>query len=116
MKKYLLLMVSVVVSGLMMAGDVTPEQAEQVAQQFLNSHRLTAKSQPAARLSMVQHMKTSRRAGAPTAYYVFNVEQGKGYVVVSGDDRTVPILGYAETGAFDVDEIPENMKVELPYN
>jgi hypothetical protein len=106
-------MVSVVVSGLMMAGDVTPEQAEQVAQQFLNSHRLAVKSQPAARLNMVQHRKTSRRAGAPTAYYVFNVEQDKGFVVVSGDDRTVPILGYGETGSFDVDNMPENMKAWL---
>jgi len=113
MKKYLLLIVSVVVSSLLMAGNVTPEQAEQVAQQFLNSHRLTAKSQSAARLNMVQHRKTSRRAGAPTAYYVFNVEQEKGFVVVSGDDRTVPILGYGETGTFDVDNMPENMKAWL---
>ena len=113
MKRYLLLLVSVVVSGFMMAGNVTPEQAEQVAQEFLNSHRLAAKSQPAARLNMVQQRTTSRRAGAPTAYYVFNVEQENGFVVVSGDDRTVPILGYAETGAFDVDEIPENMKAWL---
>ena len=113
MKKYLLLLVSVVVSGLMMAGNITPEQAEQVAQQFLNSHRLAAKPQPKARLNMVQHRKTSRRAGAPTAYYVFNVEQDKGFVVVSGDDRTVPVLGYGETGAFDVDNMPENMKAWL---
>lgn len=113
MKKYLLLIVSVVVSSLLMAGNVTPEQAEQVAQQFLDSHRLTTKSQSAARLNMVQHRKTSRRAGAPTAYYVFNVEQDKGFVVVSGDDRTVPILGYGETGTFDVDNMPENMKAWL---
>ena len=113
MKKYLLLLVSVVVSGLMMAGNITPEQAEQVAQQFLNSHHLAAKPQPKARLNMVQHRKTSRRAGAPTAYYVFNVEQDKGFVVVSGDDRTVPVLGYGETGAFDVDNMPENMKAWL---
>ena len=113
MKRYLLLIVSVVVSSLLMAGNVTPEQAEQVAQQFLNSHRLTTKSQSAARLNMVQHRKTSRRAGAPTAYYVFNVEQEKGFVVVSGDNRTVPILGYGETGTFDVDNMPENMKAWL---
>ena len=113
MKRYLLLIVSVVVSSLLMAGNVTPEQAEQVAQQFLNSHRLTTKSQSAARLNMVQHRTTSRRAGAPTAYYVFNVEQDKGFVVVSGDDRTVPILGYGETGSFDVDNMPENMKAWL---
>jgi len=113
MNRYLLLFVSVVVSGLMMAGNVTPEQAEQAAQQFLSRHRPSLTAQPVARLNMVQHRKTSRRAGAPTAYYVFNVEQENGFVVVSGDDRTVPVLGYAETGSFDEDDMPENMKAWL---
>lgn len=113
MKKYLLLVVSVVMSGLMMAGNVTPEQAEQLAQQFLNCRRLAPVPQPAARLNMIQHRKASHRANAPTAYYVFNVGQENGFVVVSGDDRTIPILGYAETGSFDTDEMPDHMKAWL---
>lgn len=113
MKRYLLLLVSVVVSGFMMAGNVTPEEAEQAALQFLNCHRLAPTSQSTARLNMIQQRKTSRRAGGPTAYYVFNVGSEDGYVVVSGDDRTVPILGYAETGAFDADKMPDNMKAWL---
>lgn len=113
MKRYLLLLVSVVVSGFMMAGNVTPEEAEQAALQFLNCHRLAPTLQSTARLNMIQQRKTSRRAGGPTAYYVFNVGSEDGYVVVSGDDRTVPILGYAETGAFDADKMPDNMKAWL---
>ena len=35
------------------------------------------------------------------------------YTGVSGDDRTVPVLGYGETGSFDVDNMPENMKAWL---
>ena len=43
-------------------------------------------------------------------YYVFNSGNDGGYVIVSGDDRTEPILGYVEQGTFDPDNIPENMR------
>ena len=43
-------------------------------------------------------------------YYVFNAGNDGGYVIVSGDDRTEPILGYVDHGTFDPDDIPENMR------
>ena len=43
-------------------------------------------------------------------YYVFNAGNDGGYVIVSGDDRTEPILGYVDQGTFDPDNIPENMR------
>ncbi|MBO4551416.1 MAG: C10 family peptidase, partial [Bacteroidaceae bacterium] len=43
-------------------------------------------------------------------YYVFNAGNDGGYVIVSGDDRVEPILGYVEEGTFDPDNIPENMR------
>ena len=43
-------------------------------------------------------------------YYVFNAGNDGGYVIVSGDDRTEPILGYVEQGTFDPENIPENMR------
>ena len=43
-------------------------------------------------------------------YYVFNAEGNGGYVIVSGDDRTEPVLGYVEQGTFDPENIPENMR------
>ena len=33
-----------------------------------------------------------------------------GFVIVSGDDRTVPVLGYSRTGNIDMEKMPENMK------
>nr|MCR4681245.1 C10 family peptidase [Bacteroidales bacterium] len=41
------------------------------------------------------------------SFYVINV--GKGYVIVSADDRIEPILGYSTEGNFDPQNIPENM-------
>ena len=43
-------------------------------------------------------------------YYVFNSGNDGGYVIVSGDDRTEPILGYVDHGSFDPDNIPDNMR------
>ena len=43
-------------------------------------------------------------------YYVFNAGNNGGYVIISGDDRTEPILGYVEQGSFDPNNIPENMR------
>ena len=46
-------------------------------------------------------------------YYVFNAGNDGGYVIVSGDDRIDPIIGYVEQGSFDPDNIPENMQAYL---
>ncbi len=46
-------------------------------------------------------------------YYVFNAGGNDGYVIVSGDDRVEPILGYVDQGSFDPENIPENMREML---
>ena len=44
--------------------------------------------------------------------YAFNCEGG-GYVIVSGDDATTPILGYSPDGVLNVDEMPSNLRTWL---
>ena len=39
-------------------------------------------------------------------YYIFSRGSGRGYVIVSGDDATTPIIGYTEQGDFDYDRLP----------
>ena len=48
-----------------------------------------------------------------TAFYVFNSSDGKGYVIVSGDDNTEQVLGYSPTGHFDPETMPDNMRCYL---
>ena len=43
-------------------------------------------------------------------YYIFNTTNNKGYVIVSGDDRTTSILGFTDSGSFDPTNIPANMR------
>lgn len=43
-------------------------------------------------------------------YYIFNIGENNGFVIVSGDDRAKDILGYSDSGSFSTDNMPENFK------
>lgn len=43
-----------------------------------------------------------------TPFYVFNGDHG--FAIISGDDRTAPVLGYSTTSTFTWDEAPDNLK------
>jgi hypothetical protein len=45
--------------------------------------------------------------------YVFNVGSDAGFIIVSNDDCAVPILGYSDSGSFDANNIPDNMRAWL---
>lgn len=47
------------------------------------------------------------------AYYVFDIAGDGGFVIASGDDRAVPVLGYVEQGHFCQDSLPANMAAWL---
>lgn len=92
-----------------MADQLTLQQAEEAAAAFLNKQ-----SKPAAgrqlRLAQREQMTPISGVDEATAYYVFNIGQGKGYVMVSGDDRTEPILGYVPQGAYNPAELPAHIR------
>ena len=48
-----------------------------------------------------------------TPYYVYDIDGDQGFIIVAGDDRAVPILGYTDSGHFDADQIPDNMQAWL---
>lgn len=41
-------------------------------------------------------------------FYIFNAVSSGGFVIVSADDRAIPILGYSETGGIDADNLSLN--------
>ena len=110
MKKILLLMLSLVMVTTMMAEGVTPDEALNQARNFVKNrenkgmrpHR--APGTAASRLVMAKQVN---------GLYVFNVAKDEGFVIVSNDDRTEPILGYSDNGHFDPENMPENMRAWL---
>lgn len=106
MKKIVTILLCGFASLAVNAGPVTEAQAREKAQQFLNGKLLRDASR--ARLKSVKPADQQH-------FYVFNVENDGGYVIVSGDDRTKTILAYSERGNLDLDNAPENMKAWLRY-
>lgn len=47
---------------------------------------------------------------ATSSYYVFNRGTDGGFVIVSADDTTVPVIGFSDKGKFDYANMPEAMK------
>lgn len=111
MKKRILgiIVVFVLSAALAKAQPITREQAFVKAESFMsrqNDFRQLAPVVSGRKLSPRQ-----RRAAASTPeYYVFNKGVGEGYVIVSGDDRTEPILGYCDSGEFDYEKLPPQLQ------
>lgn len=86
------------------AGSITEEQAKEKARSFLQTRHLSPSGKRLARARMQTELQSTPTR--ETALYVFNVGEQDGFVIVSGDDRTRTILGYADSGTFDADHIP----------
>lgn len=104
MKKHLaLLIASVAISFSLYAEPVTPSQARRIAERFLGTHSKSIKSTITPRTS----------SGTDIApYYVFNTD-GRGFVIVSGDDAIGSIIGYSDSGTFSIEDAPSNLTTWL---
>ena len=57
---------------------------------------------------------TQAQTNHTPALYVFNTEKADGgFVIVSADDNTRAILGYADNGTFSEENMPANMRFWL---
>lgn len=91
------------------AEEVTEEQALEQALDFL-SNQTTASGRPRHTQGTTPQLTLASKVND---LYVFNVKDNGGYVIVSNDDRTIPVLGFSENGKFDENNMPDNMKAWL---
>ena len=99
-----------------MAEPVSPTAAAQVAAKFLHAKGATLKDEPLQAMSRTMTRNTYNKKLMETSpCYVFNADDNRGFVVVSGDDCVGDnlVLGYAEQGSFSTDNIPANMQAWL---
>ena len=96
----ILISISLLCLSLGALADVVPsDRAYKVAQQFMNSSVLT---------EVWDGNEAETKSPLDPVFHVFNA-QGGGWVIVSGDDCTVPILAYNESGRFDKYNMPPAM-------
>ena len=56
-------------------------------------------------------MRASKANAEETVYfYVFGAENNEGFVIVAGDNRITPVLGYSHTNGFSTDDMPPNLQ------
>ncbi len=89
------------------AAPITQQQAQQEATNFLLSKK---KANCNLRFAAIGNSAVQAATTNEAAYYVFNIGDNQGFVIVAGDDRINPILGFSLEGRFDEAIVPENMK------
>ena len=94
------------VCGWAKAEPLTVQQAQTVAEQFVQQNATRFASGKNALLKLAHEAKS---ASGIADYYVFNRGDNAGFVIVSGDDKAVPVLGMSDNGTFDANNIPANV-------
>lgn len=119
MRQYFLLsLVFSMFSSILFASPIDENEALTKAQLFYTQkYPSLLRSAPAFQLIYTcKDAETMLRSANASAYfYVFNVGNQNGFVIVSGDDATKTILGYSNEGSFSVNNMPENVKGWLDF-
>lgn len=97
---------------------VSKEEASRIAIDFLQKKSSGFRSVGSAELELVYIgtdtiTKNGLRSTENNLYYIFNVVTQKGFVIVSGDERTPAILGYSFEGRFILENMPDNIRYWL---
>lgn len=74
---------------------------------------LSSKGIPVRQSLDMAYAQPGKAAEAHSLYYVFNVGNDKGFVIVAGDDAVSPILAYADRGDFSEREMAPAAKAML---
>ena len=88
----------------LLAAPLTPEQALKRVQGN-SALKMPSKSGISMKLSF--SMQTQK--GEP-AVYIFDRPASSGYLIVSADDTATPLLGYADSGSFDANNMPPQLE------
>lgn len=113
--KYKLLLIGLLsIFGLKtFAKQIDEKIAKQVGQNFLKTRTNSQTLKNANDFELV-YKSTSNSVNSLaslqtiTYFYVFNASLS-GFVIVSGDDNVLPILGYSDQGLFDPNNLPQNV-------
>lgn len=93
------------------ANPIDVAQAQGIAKKFCSEAVVKNKMRKApANAKMKLVYKSHGKKASTNLLYAFNRGEANGFVVVAGDDCAPQILGYTDTGSFDINNMPENMR------
>ena len=110
MKKGIIVGLAIIVGWLCgssaLAAERTVSQVQAIAAKQSRVLKLTPSKERAAERIVDVQIRGQR-------LYAVNFENNEGFVIVSGDDRLVPVLGYSDQGHFDFETLPDNARIWL---
>lgn len=98
-----------------LAQPVSNEKALAAAQYFYFNEMPkmnSLKSAPSFEIAKIENITASDllKSGSITpAFFIINIGNEQGFIIISGDERTQPVLGYSASGSFKDQELPEGM-------
>ncbi len=90
------------------AKKISSDVARQNALEFLSSRQQEGVFMSKSKQSVSNSTLTLLRSD--DNLYVFNIGTDDGFVIISGSDQTQSVLGYADNGQFNSDDLPEALQ------
>ena len=110
---FLMVFATCIFSNRMMAEPISSEQAKRNAMKALMSIQSNSKLK-SIRRGVVPKLSLAyakvQEGDSDPVIYAFNVDHDGGFVITSGDDAAIPVLGYCEQGSFDGENLPPNLQ------
>ena len=104
MKRFVLLYIAMALALSVKAEYVSPDAAAGYAQIVLGMNKPPLIDNSSAQRALGRNNHTP-----DPGYYVFNNPDG-GWAIISADDRVNPVIGYSESGSFNLSDMPDNLK------
>ncbi|MEJ8804394.1 thiol protease/hemagglutinin PrtT [Pontibacter sp. H249] len=115
MKQTLLVLLTFLISFSSWAEPIDEQTAKAVGQQFFSSIKGGDNLRTGLNLKLAY--KATSKASNPNGriqqnvfYYAFNVNEADGFILISGDDKVAPVLGYSDQNGFDPKGLPQNVR------
>ena len=102
--KFSLLLIGIVLFQSLIAKKVETTKAKNIAKNFYYERVQQFKPVKYHQLFLYKSEQNSQKENP--SFYIFNVGQNDGFVLVSADDAVVPVLGYSFSGTMDLEKIP----------
>ena len=99
--------IACLVSVEMVADPISREQAKQRVMAFQKKQGDTRQLKA---VTSEKRLAPRKGAVANEPFYVFDRGNNEGYVIASGDDQTIDVLGYTTEGTFDYEQLPPQLK------
>ena len=99
--------IACLVSVEMVADPISREQAKQRVMAFQKKQGDTRQLKA---VTSEKRLAPRKGAVANEPFYVFDRGNNEGYVIASGDDQTIDVLGYTTEGSFDYAQLPPQLQ------